>query len=439
MGTKRSEVAVVGAGLAGLAVAAYAARGGRRVTLLERAKRHGGRATTRREQGFALNLGAHALYRRGPAQAVLAELGVRYTGKSPDPRGLADCDGKLHKLPTGPAALFGTRLLSWRDKATFGRLFAQLPRLSTQPLDGAPWGEWLQTISRSPRVQQTLAAFGRLSCYENDPATTSAGANLAQLQKAVRDGVLYLDGGWQTLVDGLATAAQSAGAELEIEAAVERLESDGDGWQVQCADGRSWHATHVVLALDARAARQLAPQAIPAHVAAAARPVWVACLDLALSSLPCPERKFVLGIDRPLYMSVHSAAAQLAPPGMALVQIMKYQGPADDAEPNALADELEAFADRVQPGWRERLALRQFLPKMQAASAEVRADAGGLAGRPAVASPTAPGLLLAGDWVGYEGLLVDAVLASARCAARHVLAQSGGSHAAFCMPRTVPA
>lgn len=76
MATNLCDVIVIGGGLGGLAAAAYLARGGRRVAILERSKRIGGRATTRQEQGFHLNLGAHALYRCGPAEAALAELGV---------------------------------------------------------------------------------------------------------------------------------------------------------------------------------------------------------------------------------------------------------------------------------------------------------------------------------------------------------------------------
>ena len=36
---------------------------------------------------------------------------------------------------------------------------------------------------------------------------------------------------------------------------------------------------------------------------------------------------FSLGIDRPLYLSVHSATARLAPEGGALIQVAKYLPP----------------------------------------------------------------------------------------------------------------
>ena len=52
------------------------------------------------------------------------------------------------------------------------------------------------------------------------------------------------------------------------------------------------------------------------------------------------------------------------------------------------------------------------------------AAAGGFAGRPPVAVDGAPGLYLAGDWVGDEGFQLDASLASAAAAARSALGQA---------------
>jgi hypothetical protein len=58
----------------------------------------------------------------------------------------------------------------------------------------------------------------------------------------------------------------------------------------------------------------------------------------------------------------------------------------------------------------------------------VTARGGGLAGRPGPAVQGAAGLYVAGDWVGADGMLVDASFASARRAAelclRDVVTQS---------------
>src|SRR6185436_3998372 len=64
---------------------------------------------------------------------------------------------------------------------------------------------------------------------------------------------------------------------------------------------------------------------------------------------------------------------------------------------------------------------RRFLPSLVVSNALVTAEDGGLAGRPPVEVPGVRGLCLAGDWVGPEGMLADASLASAEAAAQALL------------------
>ena len=56
----------------------------------------------------------------------------------------------------------------------------------------------------------------------------------------------------------------------------------------------------------------------------------------------------------------------------------------------------------------------RFLHRVVAATDTPTAETGGLAGRPPVTVPGMPGVHLAGDWVGPDGLLADAALASRR-------------------------
>src|SRR5919198_961571 len=96
----RTDVAVIGGGLAGLTTAAYLARAGRSVTLLEKASKLGGRAITTEQHGFLFNRGIHAFYQTGSGEAVLNELGVLYSGKSSG-RSMyeADYQGRIEPLP----------------------------------------------------------------------------------------------------------------------------------------------------------------------------------------------------------------------------------------------------------------------------------------------------------------------------------------------------
>jgi phytoene dehydrogenase-like protein len=81
---------------------------------------------------------------------------------------------------------------------------------------------------------------------------------------------------------------------------------------------------------------------------------------------------------------------------------------------------VELSSGGVQPRWRDRIVHRRFLPEMVVAHALPLAAQGGLAGRPGALVPDVAGLALAGDWVGPEGMLADAALASGAAAARAI-------------------
>ncbi|MFL6486136.1 MAG: hypothetical protein ACJ71D_05415 [Nitrososphaera sp.] len=141
------------------------------------------------------------------------------------------------------------------------------------------------------------------------------------------------------------------------------------------------------------------------------RPILMACLDVALSSLPYKDALFALGVDFPLYFSVHSTYAKLAPEGGALIQVAKYLGTSIEPRPVEDQQELEEFLDLLQPGWIVVLIRKRPLPSMIVSNALVTAAAGGLVGRPD--AKIADNLYI-GDRVGKEGLLSNASFASAK-------------------------
>ena len=412
-----ADVAVVGGGLGGLCAAGLLARRGLSVTLLERAPALGGRAATHEGDGFLFNLGAHALYRGGAAARVLADLGVPWRGAPPPAAGLAIDGDQVHRLPSTTSDLLRTGLLTLGAKVEGARLLAGLGRVATAPLAGVALGDWLARRVADEALRATLQAFFRLVTYTDAPARLSAGAAIAQLQLGQRRGVAYLDGGWQTLVDGAAAQARRAGAVLRVGAPVRAAEpQSGGGYRLRLDGARSLRCQALVLATGPAAAAALLPSPALSAWAAAAVPVKAACLDVALTHLPSPFATFALGIDRPLYLSVHSLRARLAPPGAALVSTMNYLPPGEPSDPARDRAELEALLDRLQPGWRAALVEARYLPAMVAQGALVLAEGGGLAGRPGPAVQGAPGAFVVGDWVGPEGLLLDGALASAEAA-----------------------
>jgi phytoene dehydrogenase-like protein len=392
------------------------------VKLFEKASTPGGRARTSQQSGFFFNQGAHAFYKYGAGTRLMDELGIHYSGSEPVRSGyLALEGGKLYPLPSSVASTLETRLLTFAAKTELASLFVRLKQVNIEKLQHVSLQDWLTAHVKHPQVRQFLLAGARLATYSNAPDLLSA----ALLPSLLSAQVLYLDGGWQTLVDGLQHKAQEAGAEIRTQARVKAIEVAGEGYSVRLADGSSHEASAVLLATDPETASALVLNGTHKTLhrwAAQAIPARAACLDIALRRLSRAQNLFALGIDRPLYYSVHSASAHLAPEGGALVHIMRYLQPDESPEPEAARQEMEALMDLLQPGWRAEVVEQYFLPHMIASNAIVQAKSGGLAGRPGPAIPGLPHLYVAGDWVGTEGTLADACFASASSAARMIMA-----------------
>ena len=405
-------VIVVGGGLCGLAAAALVAREGTPVTLLERRAEAGGRASTQHVDGFDLTEGAHALYLGGHGIGVLRSLGVDPSGGVPDAAGgTVLLGGELRPSPFGPLAMLRSPLLGLRERAAAGRLLTSLRRVRPEEASGVSAEDWIAAQPGGPRVRALLRALVRLATYTDALDTISGEVAAQQMRLTLREDVRYVDGGWETIVAGLRGAAERAGVDVRCGTTVEHV---GEGPVVRLADGGELSASAVVLAgLGPAAVERLTGRAVPGT----GPELTAACLDVALSGLPCPGNAWTLGIDEPLYVSAYSAFSKIAPPGGAVVHVVRHLA----AGESATREELEEALDRVQPGWRERLVHANFLPGMTVITAAATPGRG-LAGRPALDALGLPGVVLAGDWVGPEGWLADAALASAAAAADAVTA-----------------
>jgi hypothetical protein len=101
----------------------------------------------------------------------------------------------------------------------------------------------------------------------------------------------------------------------------------------------------------------------------------------------------------------------MAPSGGAVVCALRY-GARSAALDRPDLEELVALA-----GVRaDDVVTDRFLASMTVTGTQPLARLGGLAGRPGVDATGTDGLFLAGDWVGPDGLLADASLASGRSA-----------------------
>jgi phytoene dehydrogenase-like protein len=318
-------------------------------------------------------------------------------------------------------------LLTIAERFAAARVIGTLPRIDPRPLDRVSISEWLSRVAPRPAVRHLIGSLVRVSTYTADFERLSAGAAIAQVQMALATGVKYVDGGWQSIVDGLRESGARRGVRFSAGSRV--IEVNGETRRVRLADGKTVDADAVVLATGPREAASLVPSATDtlARWAEDAIPVRAACLDLALDGLPRPELRFALGLDRADYFSVHTAYARLAPEHGAVIHVMRYLSESEEDAPKEIAYQLEALLDTMQPGWRERVVARRYMPELTVSNAMVTASSGGLAGRPGPEVPGVDSLFVAGDWVGAEGMLADAALESGRRAAEGALAVCGAA------------
>jgi phytoene dehydrogenase-like protein len=246
----------------------------------------------------------------------------------------------------------------------------------------------------------------------------SADVAAGQIQLALANGVLYLDGGWASLVDTLAATARRNGAEIRAAAAVTAISGPSAGGPLitVVVDGREIHAGAVVLAAGTPAADAALLGGRPSAWVDLGPEVEASCLDLGLRR--GLEHPVLFGIDPPIYLVDHAGSATgLAPAGGGLVHVLHYLPLGDGTPADVLRAGLEEHARLagVDPSAVEE---QRFLLRMTVVGAVPTPVADGLAGRPAIDSTGVPGVYVAGDWVGSRGWLADAALSSGEAAGR---------------------
>lgn len=414
---------IVGGGLAGLTAACYLARTNKPVTLIEGARVLGGRGTSRDHDGFQFNMGIHALYTGGAASEVLSELDVEFSGDSPTDVHILH-DGEFYQAPTTPRTIATNRFFAFSEKIALVRLFTRIARTKAENVSGMSVQEWLDANVKRPRLRSFFEANARTLVYSDALHLVSADVFIRKTQLAFKNPVIYIDGGWKTLIDGLQKTAEAEGVRIHTGTRVASVEVDGGTVQgVRLQNGETVDASSVVLATPPAQAVKLVPSENEnrmADIVDSIVPARVACLTVALDRLPNLDHTIIQDLDQPRFMSTQSLYSQVAPEGAALIYAFKQLTPLHDSDPGQDERDLETLLDEAQPGWRSVLVKRQFLPRIPAIGMLPTAETDGYSGRPHPDVTGVSGLYVAGDWVG-PGFLSDASFGSGREAAKLIL------------------
>ncbi|MEH0841294.1 FAD-dependent oxidoreductase [Micromonospora sp. CPCC 205711] len=457
---------VVGGGIAGMSAAVVLAERGVDVTVLEAAPILGGRLGAWPEQlpdGSQQNEhGFHAFFRQYYNwRAILRRVDPQLGFLKPIPgypilseRWPSEEFGKLP--PAAPANLLALLLrspsLRLADLRGMDR-DAALPLLSYDPVrtyaefDHTTADELLASLRLPDRARAMLFEVFSHSFF-NHEAEMSAAEMIAQFH-------FYLLGNPEGLAfdcpdEDYATAiwqpltrhVEKYGGRVVTGAAATRLDRSPDGWRVTVADGMSYDAGHVVLAVD--------PPALAALVAAS--PGLVAAAPRLVAAMPAfgqagppyavarywldgdvrADRAVFSGVSRQptldsvtLYHRLENESRRWAErTGGAVVELHAYA-----CEPDVPAEELaERMRVELTALWPEVAGLRV---RELRARVEAQAPAftpGSHTGRPGVRTD-ARGLYLAGDGISTEfpSALMERSAATGIIAANHILRRAGAA------------
>jgi oxygen-dependent protoporphyrinogen oxidase len=346
---ERIDVAVVGAGAAGLAAALELAERGLDVRLLEAEGRAGGVIGTIAKDGYRFEQGPNAFLVKPPTRAFLERVGLLSALVRAGPEASVRFlfrDGRLQQVPSSLLSAARSPLLSAAGKR----------RMLAEPFvrGGDPTGESVAEFVRrrlGPEALERLVApfltgvyagdeeqlgaeavFPGLVDWERKRGSIVGGALAAALRRGSPRGLR----GSHSAIGGLsglvAALAERLGERLVTGARVAGLAREPEGWRVDVGGADTVRARAVVLALPAWAAaelvRSLDAEAAELLAGIEYGPMVSAALAVDPAGLSAPLRGFGFLVPRGagldllggLFMS--RVFPDRAPPGRELVMAM---------------------------------------------------------------------------------------------------------------------
>jgi len=251
----RVDVAVVGAGLAGLTAALRLAQGGLRVRVFERYPRPGGLARVLDVGGEAIEAFYHHLFTTDTDYVALAEeLGLADEIEWLPSRMGIWADGKLWDFGT-PQSLLRFHPLGMIDKLRFAASTLVIQRISdASRFENVTASEWIRRYQGDqvwrtiwgPLLYQKFAEeaenvamvwlWKKLSLRGRSRSSSGLGERLG-----------YMRGSFARLVAALEDRLAQLGVELHLSEAVQQIDSAGPGFVVQTR-GRSYEAQRALIA-----------------------------------------------------------------------------------------------------------------------------------------------------------------------------------------------
>jgi phytoene dehydrogenase-like protein len=423
--SKKWDVVIIGGGLAGYVAANYLAKTNLSILIVEKGAKVGGRARTDRIHHHDFNLGPHALYKKGKAKPILEELGVQLMGKSPKQNvTLIDYDMK-YVAPFSPLGLLSTSYFNWQERLEWIGILLKINQMNPAELADLSFGNWVMQTTSSAKVQNLLFILARLSTYCHGPDVLSAKIIMTHIKIGL-GGVLYLDHGWQSLVDQLHNQAVVQQVKVQTHTTVKQMTLlDDGGFRLETSSSEDITAKYVICTTGPHELNQIlsgsatmSQRGFFSEISS----VQGATLDVALTELPNVKQLFALGISEPMYFSVHSPYARLSDNvGSVVLHVFRYFQLNESIDGKKVQIELEQFLEKVQPGWQNYVITKRFIPQI---TVNQRFPLVGDDEKLLPRSKTSIlGLYIAGDWASPDYILSEAAISTGKAAADAIISK----------------
>lgn len=207
------DVIIIGAGYGGLCSGALLAHAGKKVLVLEKDGKIGGRAKSILYSGQVLDDGAHIPSRAGHLESIFADLGLDYPELDRLDKSEIYHDGAWKS----PKDLFTADM--------YKKVFTEMMRLTPEQmaqLDDMPLRDWVDGVSDDPGIRMLFFYLGCSTSVGNRFETYSAGEMIYILREIIEGGRKLsemggvIKGGMNRILEPLADTIRSHGGEVRL-------------------------------------------------------------------------------------------------------------------------------------------------------------------------------------------------------------------------------